>query len=142
MSSVLKRFQGESDFQVLTDARHLRGELVNWTLNTNNVPKSIRASVNPKVHEALNNLVSYIKKAKKCYPSGANAERELEKRKDFISKALDCTTDIWDGLQAIYDIRYNHGGVNLNSLEPLLDELVEITNALKKWRKVKISQYK
>lgn len=138
MSNILARFRGDSDWQLLTDARKLRGELTNWSNNTDNIPKRKRNIFQPDLLNSLNRLVKYVKAASK-YPSN---KQMLQKRKKNIAKAINECMEIWDTLQWIYDCERITGGLNLDKLEPHLISLYNITNDLKAWKKAGLPKKK
>lgn len=61
--SVLKRFRTVSEYQPLTDAKDLRGQLMNWALNENNIPKKKRVLFLEDLKNICNSLVHNIKEA-------------------------------------------------------------------------------
>lgn len=131
MSSVLKRFRGESDFQLVVDARKLRGELLSWCNNTKNIPMRYRWEFVPIIFQNLDILCEELKDASK-YPKD---KEMLRKRREHISKAMEADKNIWKKLQALYDLRMAHGGMSLKTLEPILDELHKLFIDMKSWKK-------
>lgn len=99
--SVLKRFRTVSEYQPLTDAKDLRGQLMNWALNENNIPKKKRVLFLEDLKNICNSLVHNIKEAMKAYPKD---EESLSRRKHCLSLALDDCMDLWEELQFIDDV--------------------------------------
>ena len=129
--SVLKRFRTVSEYQPLTDAKDLRGQLMNWALNENNIPKQKRVLFLEDLKNICNSLVHNIKEAMKAYPKD---EESLNRRKHCLSLALDNCIDLWDELQFIDDVQTFSNPINLDKLEPCLTLLFKEYNALKKSR--------
>lgn len=139
MSGVLNRFKGESDFQLVTDARKLRGELTNWLNNPKHLPKRYRWYYMPKIGELLDTMVDELKDAQRDFPYD---QETLEKRREHIEKAMESNFEIWKKLQSIYDTRMALGGMNLTSLEPHLDSLYLMYIQMKAWKRAGIPKKK
>lgn len=129
--SVLKRFRTVSEYQPLTDAKDLRGQLMNWALNENNIPKKKRVLFLEDLKNICNSLVHNIKEAMKAYPKD---EESLNRRKHCLSLALDDCMDLWEELQFIDDVQTFSNSINLDKLEPCLTLLFKEYNSLKKSR--------
>lgn len=129
--SVLKRFRTVSEYQPLTDAKDLRGQLMNWALNENNIPKKKRVLFLEDLKNICNSLAHNIKEAMKAYPKD---EESLNRRKHCLSLALDDCMDLWEELQFIDDVQTFSNSINLDKLEPCLTLLFKEYNSLKKSR--------
>ena len=137
MSSVLARFRGTTDCQCLTDARRLRGELLNWCFKEENIPKKYRNSFIPIIKEITSKIVNASDKAQRSYPT---SPEKLSERKVYIRIAMDSCQDLWKELQCLDDLRSNSGGLNLTKFEPILTKLYNLQASLKSWESNSILQ--
>lgn len=128
--SVLKRFRGESAFQVMTDAKSIRGLAIEWSMNEKHIPKRKRILFIEDLKNCTNSLVKNVRLAEKTFPYD---EQTLELRKYYIQQALNDIEDIWDVFEFMDDVQMQANPIDWDSAFPCLDLLDREFGALKKW---------
>lgn len=132
MSNVLARFRGEGESEILKDTRIARGHIMTWLHNEKNLPSKYRMAMIPPISTDFRELVMAIRAAERDYP---RTQELLEARRADIRCALAAERALWDDLQAVYDMRRNNGGCNLDAIQDDLTALVKVYRSLQKWAK-------
>lgn len=103
-----------------------------WLHNEKNLPSKYRMAMIPPIATDFREMVMEIRAAERDFP---RTPELLAARKEDIRRALAAERALWDDLQAVYDMRRNNGGCNLDAIQDDLTALIKVYRSLQKWAK-------